>query len=1045
MKNLHALVLLCVGLMLAGTLAAGETGPDLLTPAERAWLAEHPKIVLGVGEEWAPAVVKEANGRFGGFAFDHIDLLNQKLGTHIRLEAGPWHAMVEKAETGRLTGLTLSAPVEARKAHFLFTQPFHAVQYFIYLRTGQPMPDDGINGFQGQRVGYLKGLLYLRNLLTTHPAVEAVSLESTEALAQALLKGDVDAALDSYGLEYWRVNHGMLGFTPMRMLPESQTNLVMSIRKDWPELVEILNKGLAAITREEMAELYRRWFGQDYLSRIAPQAALTAEERIWLGEHPVLRVGIDPHWAPVEFTDEAGVARGISPTYLKRLEKILGVHFDIATDLAWTEALRWLEGGTLDLLPAMVATTERRRLYHFTDPYLSFPAAIFSAADVAYLGDLNALKGRTVAVVRDEATRTWLREEWPEIQLLPVSNTHEALLKVAAGEAFAFVGNLVTTSYYIGQSGLTQIKVVGETPYTYQLGMGVRQDWPILAGILQKGLDAIPKSERDAIYHDWISIQYQHHVDYGVLWTVLTLAALALFVIVYWNRRLAQEVNQRRQAEAALTQAKEQAEVANRAKSAFLANVSHEVRTPLTAVLGFSSLLRGKELSEKDKGYLEAIRAAGKSLSQLIDDILDLSRIEADKIELRTQPVDPRTLLRDLELMFGHPAGAKGLGLHVAVGEEVPSAFLSDEIRLRQILVNLMGNAVKFTDTGHVEVRATGREEGGKFHLRIAVADTGPGIPPDQQEDIFNLFTQRQGQDPTRYGGTGLGLGICRRLAALMGGEIRLASTPGQGSTFTLVLPSLTIASRAVVTEEPIPAVEDVVFAPARILVVDDNAPNRRLLVEYLSPYGFEPIEAGDGAQALAQVRERRPALILMDIAMPVLDGLEATRRLKADPATASIPVIAVTASVTPEQEAEVRDLCDAYLQKPVSQSMLIATLRRFLPATVHTHHPSPPPQGRRESTPPPLVGGAWGEGDKYGPVQLPAALYQRLHALRPPFTSINELEAFGRALAREGERRENPALRDLGQLLLRQAEAFDVAGLRQRIEALKTAVRLDG
>ncbi|MFO7641411.1 MAG: response regulator, partial [Candidatus Competibacteraceae bacterium] len=257
--------------------------------------------------------------------------------------------------------------------------------------------------------------------------------------------------------------------------------------------------------------------------------------------------------------------------------------------------------------------------------------------------------------------------------------------------------------------------------------------------------------------------------------------------------------------------------------------------------------------------------------------------------------------------------------------------------------------------------------------------------------------------------------------------------TPGQGSTFTLVLPSLTMADRAVVMEEPITSVAEVSFAPARILVADDNAPNRRLLVEYLASYRFDWIEAEDGAQALARAREHRPALILMDIAMPVLDGLEATRRLKADPATAGIPVIAVTASVTPEQEAEVRTLCDAYLRKPVSQSMLIATLRRFLPlagATVAT------PSAGREPADPSPGGGNW---------RLPAALYERLQALRPPFTSINELEAFGRSLALEGEREENPALRDLGQLLLRQAEAFDVVGLRQRIEALKATAQPGG
>ena len=538
MKNLRALVLLCFGLIFAGTLAAGEAGPDLLTPAERAWLAEHPDIVLGIGEEWAPAVVREAGGRFAGFAFDHLDLLNRKLGTHVRLEAGPWPTLVERAETGRLAGLTLSAPVEARKTHFLFTQPFHAVQYFIYLRTGQPMPNGDLDGFRGQRVGYLKGILYLRKLLEAHPAVKALPLDSTEALANALLKGDVDAALDSYGLEYWRVSHGVLGFAPMRMLPESQTNLVMSIRKDWPELVALLNKGLAAITREEMAELYRRWFGQDYLSRIAPQVTLTTEEQAWLAEHPVLRVGIDAHWAPVEFVDETDQPQGISVAYLQRLEKLLGMRIEFAPALTWAEAKQRFDDGLLDLLPAVAITPDRQRSIHFTEPYLSLPAAIFSAAEVAYLGGLSALAGKIVAVVRDEATQGWLQRDWPQLALLPVANTQEALRKVAEGEAFAFVGNLVTTSYYIGQSGLTQIRVAGETPYTYQLGMGVRQEGPILASILQKGLDAIPKSERDAIYHEWISIQYQHRVDYGTLWTVLTLAALALFVIVYWRQYL---------------------------------------------------------------------------------------------------------------------------------------------------------------------------------------------------------------------------------------------------------------------------------------------------------------------------------------------------------------------------------------------------------------------------------------------------------------------------------------------------------------------------
>ena len=474
---------------------------------------------------------------------------------------------------------------------------------------------------------------------------------------------------------------------------------------------------------------------------------------------------------------------------------------------------------------------------------------------------------------------------------------------VSDHRADAYIGNLTVVQYYIAQRGLSNIKVAAGTPLgAHTQAFAVRNDWPLLIAILDKGLATLSAEERNGIHRKYFTVELAERVDYTRLWQIVALAALILFIVMYWNRRLAHEIQQRRRAEASLTVAKQQAEAANRAKSAFLANVSHELRTPLNAVLGFSALLRGKGLSEKDTGYLEAIRVAGKGLSQLIDDILDLSRIEADKIELRTQPVDLRVLLRDLALMFGHSAEAKGLALQCVVREDVPPVLLIDAVRLRQILVNLIGNAVKFTEAGQVQVHAVGIEKDGTFALQIAVTDTGPGIPLEQQEEIFNLFTQRRGQDLARYGGTGLGLSICRRLAALMGGEIRLTSTVEQGSTFTLVLPALAIAP-------PDPVAED-----------------STLLAEKI-----------DWASPVSQC---------------------------ADPAT------------------------------------------------------------------------------DYARVQLPAALDERLQTLRPPFASINELEAFGRLLVQEGEQQENPALQMLGQRLLRQAEAFDINGLSQQIEALK-AVRL--
>jgi ABC-type amino acid transport substrate-binding protein len=512
------LVMVLVWLFPSQAVVAGDTRAHLLTPAERAWLDAHPRILLGVGAEWAPWVIPVGEGRITGFAADHLRLLGDKLGIEIGLEAGPWHAMVAAAEDRRLDGLTMAAPLPERRDRFLFTEDFHTVNLFLYLRDGDPLPPPGLAGLNGRRVGYLQEVLRERKLLASEASIEAVPLPSQAALAEALLTGAVDAAIGSYGLEYWRASNGVLGFGPKRMLSEGPARLGISIRKDWPELVGILNKGLAAISAEESAALHRRWFGRgDVVSAGPPQTDLSTDEQAWIADHLVLRVGIDPSWAPIEFFDDQRRPQGISVAYLRLIAERLGLRLEFVEASSWAAAVALFDQRQLDLLPAVAATPSRHQRFGLTEPYVSFPAAIFAAADVAYLGGIEALRGEVVAVIENEAVHDWLREQAPEISLLPVPDTPAALRSVARGDAFAFVGNLATTSYYIGASGLTEIKVLGETPFAYRLGMAVHRDEPTLAAILQKGLDAIPRHERDAIYHDWMSIRYRVEADWGLL------------------------------------------------------------------------------------------------------------------------------------------------------------------------------------------------------------------------------------------------------------------------------------------------------------------------------------------------------------------------------------------------------------------------------------------------------------------------------------------------------------------------------------------------
>ncbi|XOZ32276.1 ATP-binding protein [Halomonadaceae bacterium KBTZ08] len=951
MRLIGALLAIAWALMLplaahAIPFPATENLPEL-SVEQKLWLKDQERIRLGIPSGRPPLAYRNEFGRVLGTESGYARLLERKLGKRVEMVGGNPLLLERMLAQGQIDAISMRF-ANRSAGEYRFTRPYMQVRYAIYARRDNASISR-LGSLEDKRVVLLDGDRYSFELLDRVPSFTPLAaLTLSEAMAM-LRSEEADALLVPVPVgDRYLEDNDVRAIQRVQVLEEEPLPLSYAVPFEEGRLRGVLDAAIDSMTTLEHRNIQGAWMGHDVIfGEQEEEVVLTADEREWLADHPELKVAMRTGWPPVEFRGGSGRGEleGVIPDLLALIEQELDYEFERVPVLPGEDVDARLGEGGVDVVPALPRTPDRQDEHLFTRSYLSLPVAIVVRDDHRFVGDLSELDGSDrVGVVQGMAAGEYLNRHHSALNVTQLASISKGLQQVANDELDVMVTHIPGVSYTISRLGLENLRITSIAPFQYDLRLAVRSEHPELVGILGKALSRIDRSALDKVYNRWIKLDVEQQTDYTVVRRVTIIALLVLAAFFYWNRKLSLEVSERVRSEQALRRSEEEllnakqraeeladkAEEANRAKSEFLANMSHEIRTPMNAVIGYTELLERTITDDRQRGYLESIKAGSRSLLTLINDILDLSRVEAGKMRLEYGPLDLGRLLDDVRHIFAIRAREKGLELAIEMDENMPPVMVLDETRLRQVLFNLVGNAIKFTDHGEVRVRVVWKESEAP-ELCIEVMDSGIGIPPEQQERIFEAFEQQVGQSSRLYGGTGLGLAISRKLVEMMNGELSVRSQPGEGTTFRVHLRDVETALAAPDVNDETLAVR-YRFSCSRVLIVDDNPVNRQLVRDVLEPEGLEVDEAENGVLALERARDFRPDLVLMDIRMPEMDGFEALHAFGQDRRLSGIPIVALTASVMTSEAARIREAgFDGYLHKPVSREILLGELAGYL------------------------------------------------------------------------------------------------------------------
>ncbi len=504
---------------------------------------------------------------------------------------------------------------------------------------------------------------------------------------------------------------------------------------------------------------------------------LSKEQIDYLKKEKEIKMCVDPDWMPFEKIDR-NQHIGIAADYINIISEKIQTPIKLIETKSWEESINYAKERKCDIFSLASSTKQRQQYMNFSKPYLELPLVIATTNDKDFIGSLTELNEKTISLVKGYAITETIQKEYPKIKIVLVDSIKDGLKKVEKGDVYAYIDNLMTISYSIKNDFTGNLKISGRLENDLKLSIATRNDKPILNDIFNKSIDSISQIEKQEILNKWVNISYSEKIDYKLAIQILIISILIIAGTLYWNRRLS-ALN------IELKKAKKDAEAATKAKSNFLATMSHEIKTPMNSIMGMTYLVNQTTLNEKQKSYINKIQDATTSLITIVNDILDFSKIEAGNIKLDEIEFNLNDILINIKNSIQKEANEKNIQFNIICQDNVPKHIFADSSKISQVLSNLLSNGVKFTQKGKVELHITYTKEN-KF--RFTIIDTGIGLSQNEINQLFKPFTQIDSSTTRRYGGTGLGLSISKELVKLMGGEISVISQKSVGSQFIFEL-----------------------------------------------------------------------------------------------------------------------------------------------------------------------------------------------------------------------------------------------------------------